>query len=101
MSTWIVMTSSAQMPSSCKGTYRRVALVKLAQDYTARGQLPKMISTHARGVLEVVDLGNFSVGKTERCAYARAVKLAELQALQLNTAAPLAEGELLLSFGSA
>ena len=99
MSTWIVMTASAAMPQSCKGTYRRVALVHLTQNYTANNRRPAMISERARGVLQVIDMGKHWVGKTERCAYARACKEAERRALQLNTAAPAAHGDLLLTWG--
>jgi hypothetical protein len=73
------------MPQSCKGTYRRVALVKLTPEYAANGELPKMISTHARGVVAVKDRGNHSLGKTERCAYFRALRSAEAEAAELNT----------------
>ena len=34
--TWIVMTSSAKMPSSCRGKYRNVALVKLTPEYAEK-----------------------------------------------------------------
>jgi hypothetical protein len=37
------------MPLSCKGTYRRVALVHLTQDYTSGGKLLNAVTaqTHA------------------------------------------------------
>ena len=98
---WIVMTSSAKMPANCWGIYRRVALVKLSQEYTARDFEPAMISARARGVLRVIDLGNHFVGKTERCAYERALALADARAVELNNTAPIAEGELLSGWASA
>jgi hypothetical protein len=47
MDRYIIMTASAKMPSSCKGTYRRVAVVELEPGFTG---VPKMISARARGV---------------------------------------------------
>ncbi len=70
---WIVMTSSAKMPSSCWGRYTNVALVQLNQEYTALNKRPKMISEHARGVLRIRHLGHHAEGKTERCGAARAL----------------------------
>jgi len=81
---WIVMTSTAKMPSSCWGTYRRIALVRLTPDYAAVRQRPRMISDRARGVAELKDLGHHHVGKTRRGAYQRELVLAELQAAALN-----------------
>jgi hypothetical protein len=83
---WIVMTSAAKMPSSCRRTYRNVALVQVTSEYLAQGLRPKMISEHARGVAAVRHMGHHSVGKTSRSAYARAVAEAEVLASQLNGA---------------
>lgn len=97
---WIVMTSSAHMPSSCWGRYRNVALVQLTQEYTARRLLPthqpRMISERARGVLRVVHLGKYSVGKTFRCAYHAARAVAEARASALNAADPIDHERILL-----
>lgn len=82
--TWIVMTSAARMPSSCRGRYRNVALVKLSPDYVARQLLPKMISEHARGVEQIEHFGHHSVELTDACAYRRALKRAEARAAELN-----------------
>jgi hypothetical protein len=81
---WIVMTSSAAMPSSCMGTYRRVAIVKLCMDYAIAGLEPKMISARARGVEAIRDYGHQNVGKTERCAYRRALAEATAEASRRN-----------------
>jgi hypothetical protein len=81
---WIVMTSSAHMPSSCKGRYRNVALVKLRQDYVARDMFPKMIRGDANGVVAVRHFGHHHVGKTARSAYAIALAQCEAQAAYLN-----------------
>ena len=72
--TWIVMTSSASMPASCKGRYRYIGLVKLTPDYAASGMFPLMISDRAQGVAKVERLGPYHVGKTERGAYQKALK---------------------------
>src|SRR4249920_3537810 len=98
---WIVMTSCAAMPSSCKGTYRRVAIVQLTQKYTARNLRPKMISARARGVVRLMDLGHHNVGKTPRAAYQRTLAEAEKRAYQLNNTAPADAGELMSWGGSA
>jgi hypothetical protein len=82
--TWIVMTACAAMPSSCKGTYRRVALVQLTPEYAAENKRPLMISDRARGVKQLRDLGRHNVGKTDRCAYACILREAEAEAVKLN-----------------
>ena len=97
---WVVMTSSANMPSSCWGQYRRVALVQLTQEYTAKNWRPAMISTRARGVVRLIDYGHQNVGKTERCAYRRALKAAEARAKELNNL-PEVSPDMLISYGSA
>ncbi len=97
MSMCIVMTSSAKMPNSCWGTYRRVAVVQLNQHYTAHGLRPKMISERAKGVLRVIDLGNHNVGKTDRCAWARKMREAQETADRLNNDREIAAGELLIT----
>jgi len=44
-----------------------------------------MISTHARGVVDVVETWErLNVGKTDRCAYARALAEAEALAAKIN-----------------
>jgi len=82
--TWIVMTSSAKMPSSCRGNYRNVALVKLTPEYAAAGLVPKMISTRAKGVEKLSVRGPLNVGKTARAAYQSQLAWAEAEADRLN-----------------
>jgi hypothetical protein len=48
---FIVMTASAKMPSSCRGVYRKVAILEVAHGVT-----PKMISERAKGVVRMVAL---------------------------------------------
>jgi hypothetical protein len=81
---WIVMTSCANMPASVKSSYRNVALVKVTDEYAQSGKRPKMISMHAKGVVEVRHLGHYHVGKTDRCAYMKAVADAVRVADELN-----------------
>lgn len=81
------MSSAAAMPSSCRGKYRRVALILLAEP-TAR---PAMISTRARGVAQYGLIRTWealSVGKTERSAFGRALAEATAEADKLATLAP-------------
>lgn len=81
---FIVKTASAKMPSSCKGNYRRVAVVELLPG----ANNVSMISDRAVGCARIVRTWErCNVGKTARSAFA--VALAEANALcaQLNAAA--------------
>ncbi|MGY0572818.1 hypothetical protein ACTGJ9_018485 [Bradyrhizobium sp. RDM12] len=81
MPDWIVMTASGQMPARCKGRYRRVVVVEVEQV----GFAPRMISERAKGVRRIVrDFGPCSVGKTEACAYRRALDAANALAERLR-----------------
>ncbi len=74
---FIIQTASAQMPNSCWGTYKRVAVLEVASNV----QRASMISRRARDVVRVIDTWEkLNVGTTERCAYARA--LADAEALK-------------------
>ena len=80
---YVVMSASAQMPSSCWGTYRRVAVVEIE-----RGAVPKMISLRARGVVRVLRTWErLNVGCTSKCAYARALAEAYDYCDRLNAGA--------------
>ena len=80
----IVMTASAQMPASCWGTYRKVAVVSLEDGFTG---VPKMISARARGVDRIIRIWEGrNVGSTDRCAYRVARAEAEEMAGPLNAA---------------
>jgi hypothetical protein len=87
--TYIVMTSGVHSPtgSGFWGRYRSVAVV-LVEDANVQ---PKMISKRAKGVIKIVrHWGPQSVGKTERCAFAVAMREAEtLAAAALNARAML------------
>jgi hypothetical protein len=74
-SEFIVMTSSAKVSGRAKqfGRYRNVAVLEIEP-----GTRPAMISERARGVRRIVwRSGAVSVGKTDKCAYARAQREAE------------------------
>lgn len=96
--TWVVMTSSAQVKGRARqfGTYRRVAVVNVRYDLAwSPATYPKMISERAIGVIKpagarsgIIDLGAHSVGKTEKCAYRRALRDAEERAARLNNSHP-------------
>lgn len=93
---WIVMTSSARMPSSVRARYRNVALVKLDQHATARNLMPRKISTKDKSVLQVIHYGHFHVGSTDRAAYQRMVIEAQRRARQLNNTACVGDADQLL-----
>ncbi len=70
---FIVMSSSAKMPSSCWGRYRRVAVIEMGN-----GTIPSMISKHARGVVRIIETWErLNVGKTDKCAYDQALMAAD------------------------
>ena len=84
MGKYIVISSSAKMPSSCRGRYRRVGVVELEPGVEGP---PTMLSSRSRQVKPVVETWErLNVGTTERCAYQRALREADALAHQLNTA---------------
>lgn len=88
---YIVMSSVAKMPLSCWGRYKRVAVVEVVLN-NGEPVIPKMISTHARGVVKVVKTWErLNFGKTfyqanrlRKCAYEKALDEANEFAKQLN-----------------
>lgn len=79
---WHVMTSSANMPQSCWGEYRNIALVLVADGC----QPPAIITRRARQVLQLEHLGHHHVGSTNRCAYEQVLARAQATAAQRNAA---------------
>lgn len=76
MSRFIIMTSTAKMPSSVRSPYRNVAVVETD---LPEGEEPKMISTRARGVIRIVEMWErCNVGTSDRSAYAVALKSAHM-----------------------
>jgi hypothetical protein len=77
---YIVQTASAKMPSSCKGQYRRVAVIEVEPGITKIA----MISSHARGVVRVVETWERLHAKGINTAYNRALAEAATMAALLN-----------------
>jgi hypothetical protein len=83
---YLVATASEKMPSSCWGSYGRVAVVEVADGVDTIA----MISPRARGVIRIVEQWRrCNKGTSDRCAYARAVAEAEEHCAELNSAAEL------------
>lgn len=83
MPRFVVKIASAQMPNSCKGIYRKVAVLEMARG--CHDEEPTMISDRARNVNRVVKLWDkLNVGKTEHSAYYRALGEAKDMATKLN-----------------
>jgi hypothetical protein len=75
------------MPSSCKGTYKRIAVLLIDPAKCPAGG-PLMISERARGVIEIIETWeNLNCGTTDRCAYAVAMREAEALVESLETLA--------------
>lgn len=78
---FIVQSSSAHMPQSCWGRYRRVAVLEVH----AGVERVAMISQRARGVVRVVATWEKRfAGTSERCAFQRAEREAERMAAEHN-----------------
>jgi len=98
----IVMDACAPSRGKWQHPRRKVAVVQLTQEYTAKNWRPKMISDRARGVLRIIATwNNLYVGKTDKCEYAVRLKAAEELAARLNAAGDVAEKEQLITAGSA
>jgi hypothetical protein len=82
MTRFIVMTAAANMPSSCKGTYRRVAVV---ETNLPEGEKPKFIGDRAKGLVRIVETWErLNCGTSPRCAYAKALVEAEAMAAEMQ-----------------
>jgi hypothetical protein len=81
--TYIVQTASANMPSSCRGKYIRVAVLEVP----AGTIQASMISERSRDVIRVVHTWErCNVGSTSRSASQRAIAEAKALASELNSA---------------
>ena len=77
---FIVMTSATTPAMNCWGRYKRVAVVE-----TDGVNMPRQIHPRHNAVIRIVQTWeNCHVGKTERCAFARAEAEALILAEQLN-----------------
>jgi len=88
---WIVMTASGQMPASCKGNYRKVALVKLTEEGEEAykvGWYPPRIDDRLDWIAKIEQLGSHNVGKTPRGAYQRTLAYAEKEVAMRNAMVP-------------
>jgi hypothetical protein len=83
---YIVQTAAAQMPASCWGRYRRVAV--LGVDDASISEVA-MISTRAKHLVEIVaSWEKCNVGTSEKSAYSRALAAANELCAKLNAALP-------------
>lgn len=74
---YIVMDSAAKMPSSCWGSYRRVAVLEVRRDPQGRALRPHAIDARARGVVRIVRTWErLREGTTHRSVYQRALEAA-------------------------
>lgn len=77
---FVVRTAAANMPASCWGVYRRVAVIEVV-----KGTVLLTISTRVRGVKNIVMLWEkCNVDNTARCAYRKALAEAKAMAAELN-----------------
>ena len=81
MTHFIVMTSSASMPASCRGRYRNVAIVEVDKGYE-----PPAIDGRNKRIHSIQHFGPQNVGITDRCAYYRTLHKAEAEVAELNAA---------------
>jgi hypothetical protein len=79
--TFHVLVSSASMPNNCKGTYKRVAVLRVDHHEREVGYTPKTIR-EIRGVEIVRTWERLHVGKTDACAYRVAIAEAETYAAE-------------------
>jgi hypothetical protein len=77
---FIVQTATAKMPSSCKGRYRRVAVIEVEPGI----EQVAMISPHARGAVRVVETWERLHAEGVNTAYARALTEAKALAEKLT-----------------
>lgn len=78
---FVVKTSAAKMPASCYGRYRHVALMEVE----VGAPFPKMISTHAKGVVRIVlKTSRLHVGFTMKSEYRQILREYEMIADKLN-----------------
>lgn len=82
MSRFVIRTSSAKMPSSCRGRYRHIAVMEMQEDAPD----PAQISLRAKGCIRIVrQWNNQHVGQPGgRSEYYRAMAEAEALVNQLN-----------------
>lgn len=81
MSRYIVQTACEKMPSTCRGVYRKVAVLEVVDGC----EKASMISEHSKDVIRIVrEWRKLSVGKTPRSAFARAKAEADALCAELS-----------------
>ena len=82
MDKYIVMTAEAKMPSKCRGKYGRIAIVE-----TDGINLPKQINPTHKSVIRIVrSWERLNIGKTDKCAFKKALIEANDICKELNMA---------------
>lgn len=81
---FVVVSSAACMPSSCWGVYKRIGVLEVESSVDERRLT---IDERRKGVVRVVTTWErLNVGRTERCAYQKALVEAEALAASLTAA---------------
>lgn len=81
MSKYIVVSKAARMPAGCWGRYRRVAVVEVRDP---KAPVPA-IDERGRNVVRIVETWErLNVGRTDKCAFERAMAEARAMADELN-----------------
>jgi hypothetical protein len=77
--TYTIVVSSARMPSSCRGRYARIGIVRSPVGVPAP---TRICTTQVHTVVRTWE--SLHVGKTEACEFERALKAAEAELARLN-----------------
>jgi hypothetical protein len=98
---YIVMKSSAHMPTKVKAAYVNIAVVQLTQNATANNRRPSMISERSRDILRIARRWAPvpAAGKTERSGYVQAMNAANQMAHDLNNARDMAKADDIIGAG--
>lgn len=82
---FVLKISSAKMPNSCYGIYKRIGLLEVED-----GTIPTMISVQAKAVKRIVKTWErLHCGKTEKSEFYRVLKEAQALCEELNDGRPL------------
>ncbi len=82
---YIIQTATAKMPGSCWGRYGKIAILRVENGV----KRVSMISKRAKGCLEVVCVWDrLHIGRTDRCAFSRAMRDAEEMLAEIKRTRP-------------
>lgn len=91
MNRYILIDKCAKMPATCRGKYRRIAIVELDQAYLVTSRLagwpdPDLrIDSRDKRIKNIVHVWDrLHVGSTDRCEYARTLATARAMLDELN-----------------